>query len=109
MDFPEEGRAAGPFDAAEEIRLDGPNASTGEPASHALTGVLPTRGENLGQVLVVLFAGSIARVRDLAPAVPSEVGNLVDDPSLNRGPARTQRMRDRVVVAQLGRVAAKLS
>ena len=44
----------------------------------ALSGVLPTRAENVGQVLKIIVTGPIAPLGDVAPSVPAALAELVD-------------------------------
>jgi tetratricopeptide (TPR) repeat protein len=42
-----------------------------------LSGVLPTRADNLGQILRIIATGTIPPLRDLVPDVPPDVADLV--------------------------------
>jgi serine/threonine-protein kinase len=44
----------------------------------ALTGVLPTRGASLGQILHAIMVGRLAPVASLDPSIPPDVAELVD-------------------------------
>jgi len=63
-----------------------------------LTGVLPTRADNLGQVLKIILTQDLPGVRELATDVPGELASLVDQMLRRRREERTQRMGDVVAV-----------